>query len=302
VSESNIVETRGLSKRYGNGVLAVQDLNLNVHRGEVYGFLGPNGAGKTTTLRMLVGLIRPTAGRAVVAGAAPGSVASLGRVGAMIEAPAFWPYLSGRANLQVLARYCSVPESRIEPLLDEVELAQRAGEAFSRYSTGMKQRLGVAAALLKEPELLILDEPTNGLDPQGMADFRELIKRLGQGERTVLLSSHLLGEVEQICTRVGVIAKGRLVAEGTIDELRGGTRLVVRAQPPEIAQRVLADEVGEANVNTVDGAFNVKVDLARAPVLNRRLVEAGVDVSELRAGERSLEDVFMELTGTEAGL
>ena len=302
MSESNIVETRGLSKRYGNGVLAVQDLDLNVHRGEVYGFLGPNGAGKTTTLRMLVGLIRPTSGRAIVAGAPPGSAASLGRVGAMIEAPAFWPYLSGRANLRVLARYCSVPESRIEPLLDEVELANRAGEAVSRYSTGMKQRLGVAAALLKEPDLLILDEPTNGLDPQGMADFRELIKRLGQGERTVLLSSHLLGEVEQICTRVGVIAKGRVVAEGTIDELRGGTRLVVRAQPVEIAQRVLAGEAGEANVSTVDGAFNVKIELARAPVLNRRLVEAGVDVSELRAGERSLEEVFMELTGTEAGL
>jgi ABC-type multidrug transport system ATPase subunit len=303
VSGTNIVETRALTKRYPGGVVAVEDLDLNVRRGEVYGFLGPNGAGKTTTLRMLVGLVKPTAGQATVAGAEPGSPGSLARLGAMIESPAFWPYLSGRNNLRLLARYCGAPESRIEPLLEEVELAQRAKDAFSTYSTGMKQRLGVAGVLLKEPELLILDEPTNGLDPQGMADFRELIKRLGQGNRTVLLSSHLLSEVEQICSRVGVISKGRLVAEGTIDELRGGTQLIIRAIPADVARRELESAVGADNVDVLaDGAFGVKVDLAKSAAITRRLVEAGLDVSEVRPGERSLEEVFLELTGTQAGL
>ncbi|HXC78856.1 MAG TPA: ABC transporter ATP-binding protein [Candidatus Acidoferrum sp.] len=302
MSSTNIVETRGLTKRYASGVVAVQDLNLNVHRGEVYGFLGPNGAGKTTTLRMLVGLIRPTSGRATVVDGAPGSAPSLRRVGAMVESPAFWPYLSGRDNLRVLARYCGAPEKRVESLLDEVDLSQRARERFANYSTGMKQRLGLAAALLKDPELLILDEPTNGLDPQGMADFRELITRIGQGARTVLLSSHLLGEVEQICTRVGVIAKGRLVAEGSIDELRGGSRLLIRATPSDRARALLEQEVGAENVALADGVFSVKLDPDRAGTINRHLVEAGLEVTELRAGERSLEDVFMELTGTEGGL
>ena len=303
LSAANVVETRGLTKRFGSGVVAVRNLDLNVHRGEVYGFLGPNGAGKTTTLRMLVGLVAPTSGLATVAGGHPGSRTSLARIGAMIEAPAFWPYLSGRDNLRLLARYCGAPESRIGPLLEEVELAQRAKDKFSTYSTGMKQRLGVAGALLKEPDLLILDEPTNGLDPQGMADFRQLIKRLGHGDRTVLLSSHLLNEVEQICTRVGVISKGTLVAEGTIDELRGGAQLFVRATPVDAARRELESEAGADNVSVqADGAFGVKVDLGRAAAINRRLVVAGIDVSEVRPGERSLEDVFMELTGTQGGL
>jgi ABC-2 type transport system ATP-binding protein len=302
LTHENIVETRGLSKRFG-AITAVDELALNVHRGEVYGFLGPNGAGKTTTLRMLVGLIKPTAGTALVAGAAPGSPASLARVGAMVEAPAFWPYLSGRDNLKVLARYAGVPDTRIAPALDQVELTQRAGDRFGTYSTGMKQRLGVAGALLKEPDLLILDEPTSGLDPQGMADFRDLIGRLGQGNRTVLLSSHLLSEVEQTCTRVGVIAKGRLVAEGSIDDLRGGTRLLIRAEPIEQARRVLADIAGADRVADAEpGQLALEVPLTDAAEINRRLVSAGVAVSELRPGERSLEAVFMELTGTEAGL
>jgi ABC-type multidrug transport system ATPase subunit len=219
----NLVEARDLTKRYSGGVLAVMGLDLTVRRGEVYGFLGPNGAGKTTTLRMLAGLIRPTSGHAIVAGGSPGSPRSLTDLGAMIEAPAFWPYLSGRDNLRLLARYCRVPDRRVGTVLAEVGLTDRAHRAVGTYSTGMKQRLGVAAALLKDPALLILDEPSSGLDPQGMADFRQLITRIGQGERTVLLSSHLLSEAEQICTRVGVISKGRMVAEGTIEEIRGGT-------------------------------------------------------------------------------
>src|SRR5258706_2664938 len=298
-----MVETRGLTKHYGNGIIAVDQLDMVVRRGEVYGFLGPNGAGKTTTLRMLLGLIRPTSGTARVAGAAPGTPGSLGRVGAIVETPAFYPYLTGRANLKLLAIYCGVPESRVAAALDQVELTPRANHKFSTYSLGMKQRLGIAAALIKEPELLILDEPTNGLDPQGMADVRGLITGLGQGERTVLVSSHLLGEVEQMCTRIGVIRKGKFVAEGTIDELRGAATLTVRAAPTEAAMNVLSAEAGPDNVKvTEDGAFSVKVDVKRTAEINRKLVQAGVDVTELGASERSLEDVFIELTGGEAGL
>jgi len=300
--QETVVETHGLTKRYGNGVVAVENLQLNVFRGEVYGFLGPNGAGKTTTLRMLLGLIRPTAGSARVAGYAPGSPASLAKIGAIVETPAFYPYLSGRDNLRVLADYSNVPYSRIGPALDQVELTPRAKHKFATYSMGMKQRLGVAAALIKEPELLILDEPTNGLDPQGMADMRNLIIELGKGERTVLISSHLLNEVELMCTRVGVIQKGKLVAEGTIDDLRGQAHLIVRAEPAEQAHAVLESIAGATNVTVQDGAFRLNIDLARTAQINRKLVEAGVDVTELRTAERSLEEVFMELTGTEGGL
>ena len=298
-----VVETRGLTKRYGNGVIAVDGLELNVNRGEVYGFLGPNGAGKTTTLRMLLGLIRPTTGTARVAGAEPGSPASLKKVGAIVETPAFYPYLSGYDNLRLLAIYCGVSVKRVDSTLDEVELTPRARHKFATYSMGMKQRLGVAAALLKEPELLILDEPTNGLDPQGMADVRNLIISLGKGHRTVLVSSHLLGEVELMCTRIGVIRKGKLVAEGTIDELRGAATLTVRAAPADRAREILERDAGADNVKAIgNGSFSLKVDLQRTAEINRKLVEAGVGVTELHADERSLEDIFMELTGTEGGL
>jgi len=302
VLQETVVETTGLSKRYGNGVVAVDNLQLNVFRGEVYGFLGPNGAGKTTTLRMLLGLIKPTTGSARVAGSAPGSPASLAKIGAIVETPAFYPYLSGYDNLRVLADYCGVPYSRIGPALDQVELTPRAKHKFATYSMGMKQRLGVASALLKEPELLILDEPTNGLDPQGMADMRNLIIQIGQGERTVLISSHLLNEVELMCSRIGVIQKGKLVAEGTIDDLRGAAHLIVRAAPADKARKVLEAVAGSPNVTVEDGAFRLKVDLGRTSQINRQLVEAGVEVTELRTAERSLEEVFMELTGTQGGL
>ena len=298
-----IVETRGLTKVYAKGIVAVDRLDLTVHRGEVYGFLGPNGAGKTTTLRMLLGLIRPTAGAATVAGAAPGSPESLVKVGAIVETPAFYPYLSGYDNLRLLAIYCGVPVQRVAKALDEVELTPRARHKFSTYSMGMKQRLGIAAALIKEPDLLILDEPTNGLDPQGMADVRNLIIELGKGDRTVLVSSHLLGEVELMCTRIGVIRKGKLVAEGTIDQLRGEASLKVRATPADKAREVLERDAGAGNVRVLeDGAFNVQVGLERTAEINQHLVMAGVGVTELRADERSLTDVFMELTGTEGGL
>jgi ABC-2 type transport system ATP-binding protein len=297
-----VVETHGLTKRYGKAILAVDALDLNVYRGEVYGFLGPNGAGKTTTLRMLLGLIRPTAGTAIVAEAKPGEPAGLAKIGAIVETPAFYPYLSGWDNLKVIADYCGVPDGRIGAALEQVELTPRARHKFGTYSMGMKQRLGVAAALLKEPELLILDEPTNGLDPQGMIDMRNLIVELGKGSRTVLVSSHMLSEVEQMCTRIGVIQKGRLVAEGTMEELRGAITVSVRAQPVPQAQEILTRMLGAQAVTQQDGAFALKVDPARTAEINRALVTGGVEVSELTSGRRSLEDVFIELTGTESGL
>ncbi|HEX9095673.1 MAG TPA: ABC transporter ATP-binding protein [Candidatus Dormibacteraeota bacterium] len=301
MAQALAVETHGLTKRYSTGVMAVNDLSLLVKTGEVYGFLGPNGAGKTTTLRMLSGLLHPTSGTAIVAGAAPGSPTSLARIGAMVETPAFYPYLSGRDNLRVVARYASVPKSRIEPVLKQVDMTDRARHKFKTYSTGMKQRLGVAAALLKDPDLLILDEPTSGLDPQGTVEMRALIRDLRREGRTVLLSSHLLNEVELTCDRVGVIASGKLVAEGTVGELRarsGGRTLLVRATPLDQARRLLESLLKPDQVKVVDDALVLAVDPSQAASINRRLVADGVDVSELHVSEQSLEAVFLELTET----
>jgi ABC-type multidrug transport system ATPase subunit len=299
-TEALVVETSGLSKRYDERIVAVDNLNLRVRHGEVYGFLGPNGAGKTTTLRMLLGLARPTSGSAIVAEASPGSPEGLSRIGAMIEAPAFYPFLSGLDNLRVLAKHAGVPETRIEAALDQVDLASRADDRFSTYSQGMKQRLGLAAALFKDPELLILDEPTNGLDPAGMAEMRSLIRSLGQGQRTVLLSSHLLGEVEQICDRVGVIRSGKLVAEGTVEELRGRDTLRVRAEPLTAARELVASLPIVEQVVVSDNALRITTGPAEAAAINRALVDAGIAVSELHWERPPLEEVFFELTqGTE---
>jgi ABC-type multidrug transport system ATPase subunit len=203
----------------------VESLDLCVRQGEVYAFLGPNGAGKTTTLRMLLGLIRPSTGSASVLGLPPGHPLALSRIGALVEAPAFYPYLSGRLNLQLLARSADVPLVRVSAVLDQAGLIEGANRDFGTYSLGMKQRLGVAAALLKDPELLVLDEPSNGLDPRGIVEMRDLIHELHQDGRTVLLCSHQLAEVEKICDRVGIINQGRLVAEGTLGELGKGRSL-----------------------------------------------------------------------------
>ena len=289
-----LVETHGLTRRFGN-LLAVDSVNLTVRRGEVYGFLGPNGAGKTTTLRMLLGLIRPTAGTALVAGHPPGSRAGLRAIGSMIEAATFYPYLSGRANLQVMADYAGVPQARVDQALDVVDLAGRGRRRFGAYSMGMKQRLGVAAALLKEPDLLILDEPTNGLDPRGVVEMRTLIRELASEGHTVMLSSHQLTEVEQICDRVGVIRHGRLAVETTVAQLRGDARLLVRATPPDVAMAALSTFVGPAAIQRVDGAFHVAVDPGRAAEVTAALAGAGVQVSEVRPVEHSLEDVFLRL-------
>jgi ABC-2 type transport system ATP-binding protein len=301
MQNTTIVETHGLTKRFGRTVVAVDSVAMSVRRGEVYGFLGPNGAGKTTTLRMLVGLIRPTSGRATVAGHRPGEPAGLAKTGSLIESPGFYPYMSGRENLRVVADLAGIGQKRIEEVLDIVELSSRAGRKFGTYSTGMKQRLGVAAALMKDPELLILDEPTNGLDPQGMAEMRKLIKEIGQGDRTVLLSSHLLGEVEQICDRVGVISNGRLVRESTVQQLRGEEGVLVKATPLQQAKELLSKLFGPEAVSTADGAIHLKASPTRIVDINRDLVAAGIGVTELRPFETSLEEVFFQLTGEKQG-
>jgi ABC-2 type transport system ATP-binding protein len=286
------VEARRLTKRYGS-LTAVDSLDLRVHAGEVYGFLGPNGAGKTTTLRMLLGLIRPSSGEVRLFGRPPGR---LDGVGALIEGPAFYPYLSGRDNLRVMAHHAGVPPARIAAVLDQVELTDRATDRFAAYSLGMKQRLGVAAALLKDPRLVVLDEPTNGLDPAGTADMRLLIRRLGAAGCTVLLSSHQMTEVQELCDRVGVIAHGRLVAESTVAELRGEPVLRLVATPLAAAADRARALLGSDAVQVTDDGLRLAVPATRAAEVNAALVTAGIAVSELRTDERSLEAAFLALT------
>lgn len=291
----NIVVTDGLTKRYGDR-LAVDNVSLTVRRGEVYGFLGPNGAGKTTTLRMVLGLIRPTSGSTTILGRRPGDSTAVSLTGALIEGPGFYPYLSGRDNLQVMARYRGLSDDATDAVLARVDLTDRGGDPFRSYSLGMKQRLGVASALLGEPDLLVLDEPTNGLDPGGMADMRGLVVDLARQGQTVLLSSHMLGEVQEICDRVGVIAGGRLLAESTVADLRGAREVFVRATPLDQALAVAMQVAGDDAVRLVDDGLYLDMDTTRSPQLTKTLVEAGVAVQEIRPSERSLEDVFFEMT------
>ncbi|MFD7311575.1 ABC transporter ATP-binding protein [Promicromonospora sp. NPDC059942] len=291
-----VLRTDALTKRYGDRT-AVDRVSMTVRRGEVYGFLGHNGAGKTTTLRMVLGLVRPTAGRATVLGHPAGRPGVTARVGALVEGPGFYPYLSGRDNLRVLARYQHLPRTEVERVLDQVDLTGRGGDAYKGYSLGMKQRLGVAAALLGDPELVILDEPTNGLDPAGMADMRALVVSLARGGRTVLLSSHLLAEVQEICDRVGIIDHGRLLREARVADLRGGVTVRVRATPHDTALAVATRLAGPGAVRPLpDGALGVDLPASAAPDLTRALVAAGADVHEVAPSERTLEEVFFELT------
>jgi ABC-2 type transport system ATP-binding protein len=297
-----VVRSHNLTKRYGSR-RAVDGVSMLVLPGEVYGFLGPNGAGKTTTLRMLLGLVRPTSGIALVHGETPGSRRAGDRTGALVEGPGFYPYLTGRENLRVMARYRGLPDRAADAALDQVSLSGRGKDRFRSYSLGMKQRLGVAAALLGDPDLLVLDEPTNGLDPAGMVDMRSLVSSLAAAGRTVLLSSHLLAEVQEICDRVGVISEGRLIAESTVDDLRGSAVLRVRATPLDTALAVAMRVAGDDEVEVVAGKDGPASEL-RCPggtndvaVLTRALIEAGVDVHEVTVAERSLEEIFFEMTG-----
>jgi ABC-2 type transport system ATP-binding protein len=298
MTTSAVIEVRGLVKSFDQSAgPAVDHVDLTVRAGEIYGFLGPNGAGKTTTLRMLLGLVRPTSGTATVLGEPAGSPAALARTGSMIEGPAFYPYLSGRDNLRVVARLAGVPADRIDPALATVDLSDRGGDRFSAYSLGMKQRLGVAAALLKDPELVVLDEPTNGLDPAGMRDMRALVVELGRQGRTVILSSHLMAEVQEVCDRVAVIAEGRMVAEATVADLRGGSSLLVAAHPVDRATDVLRDLSVVEAFRREGTDLRLDVDRRHTAMIVRTLVTSGVDVTEVRRDERQLEDVFFEITG-----
>jgi ABC-type multidrug transport system ATPase subunit len=295
--DETIVRTQGLTKTFGPRT-AVDAVDLTVRRGEVYGFLGPNGAGKTTTLRMLLGLVRPTSGRATVHGLRPGDPAAVARTGSLVEGPGFYPYLSGRENLRVLARYRGLGDRDVDRVLERVDLTERGADRFKAYSLGMKQRLGVAAALLGEPDLLVLDEPTNGLDPAGMADMRRLLVDVAAGGQTVLLSSHLLAEVQEICDRVGIISAGKLLVESTVVDLRGASGIRLVARPLDRALAVAMSVVGDEAVEVDGDVLRLSGTATQAPQLARALVGAGVDITELTPVERSLEDVFFDLTRT----
>ena len=294
---SAAITTRGLTKRYGQRILALDSLDLTVRRGEVYGLIGPNGAGKTTLLRLILGLVRPTAGEVSVLGEAAGSPRALSRIGSVVEMPTFYPYLSGRDNLRVIAYYAGIEQSRIGAALERVGLSDRARDKVGGYSLGMRQRLGLASAFLKDPDLYLLDEPTNGLDPHGIAAMRGLIRELAGAGHTVLLASHLLSEVEQVCDRIGIINVGRLLTEEAVGELRGASHLVVRADPMPDALALLHEIAGRDAVEERDGALLVRSDSTPPAEINRRLIQAGIAVSELRTVSRTLEEAFMHLTG-----
>jgi ABC-2 type transport system ATP-binding protein len=292
--------TDSLTKRYGERA-AVDGLSLQVASGEVFGLLGPNGAGKTTTIAMLLGLVRPTAGRAMVLGhdMAQEPAGALGRVGAMIESPAFYPYLSGHDNLLALALAGGLPRERIAAALEAVELTERSRDKVRIYSQGMRQRLAIAAALLPDPELIILDEPTNGLDPAGTAEIRALIRGLAAGGRTVLLCSHMLHEVEQLCGRVAILKAGRLIAEGRVAELlRRGQGLRVRVERDGERALGLARELPWVTGATLEGdLLLIDGPAERAAELNAHLALAGVPVAEIGARGESLEEFFLDVTG-----
>jgi ABC-type multidrug transport system ATPase subunit len=303
MAEALAIEVRGLVKRFGDRVTAVDGLDLSVRPGEIYGLLGPNGAGKTTTLRMLLGLVRPTAGLIRVLGVPPGNPAGLSRIGSMGET-AFYPFLSGRDNLRAAARRRRLPDARVDAVLEIAGLSARARDRVSGYSLGMRQRLGVAMALLKDPELLILDEPSNGLDPIGQLEMQRLIRDLGTGGRTILLSSHDMREVEELCGRAAVLGGGRLLFEGTPGQLRGQARLWVRAEPAEQAVAVIAGLSGLDGVERAGELLSLALrdeSRSHAAAVNRRLVEAGLEVSEVRTERRALRDVFVELTAGRTG-
>ena len=295
------LKVRGLRKRYGS-IVALDGLDLSVPNGVVYGFLGPNGAGKTTTMRLLGGLIHADGGTIEMLGK-PFDARDRRRlfdVGALIETPSFYPYLSGRENLGVLAATgAAVSIGRVDELLELVGLADRAGDAVSKYSLGMKQRLGIAGALLSDPRLLLLDEPANGLDPAGIVALRDTLKHFAQGGKTVFVSSHILGEVRQLADVVGIVAAGRLVREAPIDQLLqsvGAVRIRVPEADSERARAALAIfGDGAADRDAEDGWISVAVPADRASDVNRALAEIGIYASGLRA-EGDLEALFLDLT------
>ncbi len=298
-----VLRVVGLTKRYGART-AVQRLDLAVRRGEVFGFLGPNGAGKTTAIAMILRLVAPDAGRVEILGhdVSRDAETALGRVGAIVETPTFYPYLSGLDNLRVFAlARGGVPKERIAETLALVGLQGRERDRFGTYSLGMKQRLGIAGALLNNPDLLILDEPTNGLDPAGIIEIRQLIRRLADGGQTIVLCSHLLGEVQQVCDRVAIMAGGRIVAQGTVETLlREGAVTVLHVDDPARAEAILRRAPWVAGITREGDAFVLEMPDGDAFMLGRLMAEHGIIIGELRRQERDLEQFFLDSTADNA--
>ncbi|PFG43903.1 ABC-2 type transport system ATP-binding protein [Isoptericola jiangsuensis] len=301
------VRTSGLTKRFRSGQVGVDGIDLLVPRGAVYGFLGPNGSGKTTTIRMLLGLVAPTTGSVELLGTPmpTGGTTVLPRVGALVEGPAFHPYLSGRANLDRLDAVDATADPatrdrRVGAALDRVGLTAAAAKRYRQYSLGMKQRLGLAAALLRPRDLLLLDEPTNGLDPQGTREVRALVRELADGGSTVLVSSHLLSEIEQVCTHVGIMSRGRLLAQGTRTEIadEGTTqvRVTTRADQRDHAVRVLAG-LGLPDARADGDVVTAPLGTVAVEKVAQAIVGDGVDLLGLEVRRPTLEDVFVRLTG-----
>ena len=294
----------GLTKTFGR-LEAVKNLNLELYRGEVFGFLGPNGAGKSTTVGMMLGLIAPTAGSIEFFGTKllDNPWAVLRRIGAVVESPSFYPYLSGWDNLAVLARAKGgIPQTKIADVLERVNLKERARDPYGHYSMGMKQRLGIASTLLGDPEFIILDEPTNGLDPAGTKEVRDLIPKLGHEGRTIFLCSHLLHEVEQVCHRVAIIKQGVVLANAPLDELLSqGQRLQIRVDDPAAAANILRKLSWVNSVNVEDGYLIVAAPRDSASRVNAALAQHHIYLSELVSRSLSLETVFLELTGGKGG-
>jgi ABC-2 type transport system ATP-binding protein len=286
-------------KRYGE-LTAVGGVDLTVHTGDVYGYLGPNGAGKTTSLRMMLGLIRPTEGSVRLFGRDPmESVRALEGVAGFVEAPTFYPYLSARRNLEMLAAYDGGGAAeRIDQALETVELTHRQRDRVGGFSHGMRQRLGIAAALVRDPKLLLLDEPATGLDPAGMRDMRLLIRRLAEQGMTVLLSSHLLNEVEDVCNRLAIVRQGRIVYEGEIAELKrgAGTRYWLSTTDDERALAVCGAQSGISELSRDHGRISFTADEPAVAALSQALVESGALIRAMAPQTVTLEDLFFSLT------
>jgi len=299
------VSTRGLTKRFRSGQVAVDGVDLDVPRGAVFGFLGPNGSGKTTTIRMLLGLVTPTAGEVSLLGSVMPREAQrvLPRVGALVEGPAFHPYLSGRDNLRRLDAVDRTADprtsaGRIDAAIARVGLSAAATKRYRQYSLGMKQRLGLAAALLQPRDLLVLDEPTNGLDPQGTREVRTLVRELASDGTTVVVSSHLLAEIEQVCSHVGIMSRGRLVRQGALADVGTGTAATVAVQTGEpAAAAFVLQGLGLADIRCEAASVEAALGDAEPEAVTAALVHAGVGVRGLAVRRATLEDVFVELTG-----
>jgi ABC-type multidrug transport system ATPase subunit len=294
-----VLETEGLSRRFGK-ILAVDGLNLRVEEGDIYGFLGPNGAGKTTTIRMCLRLIRPSAGRVKLFGQdlRTSFISGMRQVGALVELPAYYPHLSARTNLEILRLLTpGIESARIDQVLELVGLGARRNSAVRTYSQGMRQRLGIAMALLPRTRLVILDEPANGLDPQGIADIRGVLKDLNRRDGvTLLISSHLLHEVELTCTRVGILKAGKLVDQETVEAIRmkAGTTVRIEADPaPRALEVAKALPWVEGAASDGDGMVKVRVPPERRAELNAELVKAGVKISGFVPEQMTLENYFL---------